>query len=621
MSTNEASAASYYLHPASTVGGRPLILIPYKQMEELVSAIGSHFKIDVSVPNFPFTLTFYDDGTPQPVFIGQSLCRDSAVKLQTCVPPAPPGYGQCPEGATVEVKQYFEDFKAKCNAAMMNSKGKGKGSRGGGVGKSKREADPLLNIKDWFSQLRRGQRYLGLRDKKAKPELPSADMSWEEQEQFCQDQLMQNHTVLEPLNVNKVAPFAFNHDPVIIAIDVEAYERAHNLVTEIGISTLDTLDLVGIPPGPNGINWRNHIRSRHIRIKGREGMVNREFCVGHPNAFQFGRSEFIEYSDAAKALDECFEWPFSVSYKHASLKDDWEVEQKTLAKENGFGGVSSGTTNLEQEAASRVAVASVLNGIGNKEAIDHAVNLTKVNHGDVDVLQRGPRERNIIVIGHDLGQDLDYLRTLGSKIFSASRTTYPLPAMESNKALTSIKDTMDTAPLYRVIKGETQPRSLSSVMSDLGLLCYFPHNGGNDARYTLEAWVTMLINARLEGDMDQNKEDKKTEKIEQETKAANAAWNNKAEWAAQGKPLNTPSQTQPDNPTKDEWHVWGKPLEDPATSNAPAFDGGNDDLDEYEAAMMAESPVRSPPRAKDANIAVVAEKMKLDGNDSDEDPY
>jgi hypothetical protein len=176
VSPNELRPFSYYLHPPSTVGGRPLILIPYKQMGELVTAIGSHFKIDVSVPKFAFTLTFYNDGTPQPTFIGRSLCRDSATKLQSCVPVPPPGYGRCPEAATTEVKQYFDDFKTKCKSVMMN--GKGKGGRGGrGGGKAMREADPLLKLKNWFSQLRRGQRYLGLWYKKAKPELPPANMS------------------------------------------------------------------------------------------------------------------------------------------------------------------------------------------------------------------------------------------------------------------------------------------------------------------------------------------------------------------------------------------------------------------------------------------------------------
>ncbi|ETI28259.1 hypothetical protein G647_00708 [Cladophialophora carrionii CBS 160.54] len=579
----------YYLHPPFSLSSKPIILVPYAQIRQLVTEIGQTFKVPVSVPRFPFTLTSFDDGTPRPIFLGKSNSRDDANDLQNNVPAAPMDHAECPEDAS----------------SAIAAKGKNKS----GVGKNKREDDRLLSIRDWYVQLRRAQRYLGLRRKTGQIQHPDPAMSWEEQEKFRYEQLKKAHFVLKPLNVNKPAPLPFEKEPVIIAVDVESYERAHNLITEIGISTLDTRDLVDLPPGPNGKNWLNQIRSRHFRISGREHLVNRDFCAGHPDAFQFGKSEWVDLKEAVAVVDSCFEWPFSVQFKHVSLDDQWAVEPAKLAKENNtqrrvsndFGGVYIGPTNAEQDAASRAAIANVLNGIGNKEATTQAVEPTGANKSDSESLQQGPQERNIVLLGHDIRADVEYLRDLGSKIFAPSRATYPIPAMDmmangggKSKVLASIIDSMDTAPLYRVLKEEIQNRSLSSIMSDLGLPCYFPHNGGNDARYTLEAWVAMLIKARVKSDEDQHEEDQDAEK-KPETVSENDAWN-------QGS----------------EWHV--TPLPDPGGPTTPDDKTHQNDLDSFEAAIMASSPEASPRYAKDKAVVATIEKLKLDPGVDHEEP-
>jgi hypothetical protein len=586
------------------LGSKPIILVPYVQFQQLVTEIGRTFKVPVTVPKFPFTLTFFDDGTPQPIFLGKSASRDDANNLQDNVPAAPMDHAECPDDASVTVKQAFEDFKDMCQTAIA-SKGKNKG----GVGRKKREDDRLLTIKDWYVQLRRAQRYLGLRRKTGQIQHPNAAMSWEEQEKFRQEQLRKAHFVLNPLNVNQPAPLPFEKEPVIIAIDVESYERAHNLITEIGVSTLDTLDLVGLAPGPNGRNWLNQIRSRHFRIKGREHLVNRDFCIGHPDAFQFGKTEWVDLKEAVAIVDSCFEWPFSAHFQHVSLQDQWTNEPAELAKEdktqrrvsNDFGGVNIGPNNAEQDAASRAAIASVLNDIGNTEPITQGVEPTKADNSDTEGLQQGPKERSIILVGHDIRTDMEYLKDLGSKIFTPSRATYPMPAMDmmasgegKSKVLASIIDSMDTAPLYRVLKEETQNRSLSSIMSDLGLPCYFPHNGGNDARYTLEAWVAMLIKARINSDKDQQKEDQDgKEKLE--TVRENDAWNKGGDWQV-------------------------APLPDPGRPTTPDGKTGKEDLDSFEAASMASSPEASPQHTRDHAVVAMIERLKLDPMVDHEEP-
>ncbi|OAP59156.1 hypothetical protein AYL99_06454 [Fonsecaea erecta] len=490
----------HFLHPPSSLSAKPIFLVPHAQVQELVTEIGEAFNIPVSVPAFPFTLTFYEDGTPGPQHLGQSHSKEEAQEIQNSVPDAVSDHGECPQDASLESRQQFEDFEHKCRAALAaTSKSKG------GRSKKKGGDDRLVAVRNWYVQLRRAQRYMGLRRKTSQIQHPDPSMPWDEQEQFHQQQLKRAHLILDPLDLSAPVPYPFEAEPVIIAIDIEAYERSHNLITEIGISTLDTLDLVNIPPGPSGKNWTDQIRSRHFRIKGREHLINKDFCVGDPNSFHFGKSEWVDLKDAVAKVDSCFEWPFSVAHKHVSIIDPWDVEPDGSRKENK---VQRQLPPILEGAA----VASVLYGLGDQDAITHAVKFAKENKSATEVLQRGPKGRNIILVGHDVGKDVAYLRDLGSKIFTSSWATYPIGAMDimangegSSKTLASIIDTLDTAPLYRILKEEMQNRNLASIMKDLGLPCYFPHNGGNDARYTLEALVAMLIEARLKDDRKQEK--------------------------------------------------------------------------------------------------------------------
>src|SRR5271154_885556 len=73
--------------------------------------------------------------------------------------------------------------------------------------------------------------------------------------------------------------------------------------------------------------------------------------------------------------------------------------------------------------------------------------------------------------------------------------------------LASIVGVLDTAPLYRVLKKESQNRSLANVLAGLGRSRWNFHNAGNDARYTLEALVALVIQARLNGDEAHAKKD------------------------------------------------------------------------------------------------------------------
>jgi hypothetical protein len=90
------------------------------------------------------------------------------------------------------------------------------------------------------------------------------------------------------LDIGKPAPYTQEDSVVFVCIDVEAYERDHNLITEIGIATLDTADINTLSPGEGGINWMKVIRARHFRITEYGHLKNQEFINGCADYFQFG---------------------------------------------------------------------------------------------------------------------------------------------------------------------------------------------------------------------------------------------------------------------------------------------------------------------------------------------
>lgn len=442
-------------------------------MQALIEEIGTTFKAEVSVPGFPFTLSFFDDGTPQPQLLGTTRSRAHINDMQDKILAPPEGHGEAPAGASPAVDYSFAAFKKKMDKALAANKKKATAV------KKKKAQDRFLVIQDWCKQLRRVQRYLGLRSRIGKVPEPDPNMSWAEQEVFIKEHKKKAHIVLDPLDVTKLAPFSFEEEPIIISIDIESYERAHSLITEIGISTLDTLDLVHIAPGDGGFNWMKHIRSRHFRIKGREHLINKVFVTGHPDEFQFGDSEFVSLTNAGSAIDSCFEWPFSIQYKH-------DGRLKNMANDWNAPAAVSGTN----EAATAY----------NRKSTSYG------NSSDPATAQLGPRKRTILLLGHDLGTDLSYLATLGSRTFSAPRPpVYPQPHIDPadmDNPVHSILEALDTATLYKVLTRESQTRSLTSIMGDLGRTAWYAHCGGNDARYTLEALVGMVIKARIQDDQE-----------------------------------------------------------------------------------------------------------------------
>ena len=84
-------------------------------------------------------------------------------------------------------------------------------------------------------------------------------------------------------------------------------------------------------------------------------------------------------------------------------------------------------------------------------------------------------KRNVVLVGHDINQDINYLRKLGISLANFS----------------CIVDTVDTANLFRVYTHEPSSRSLGHILGEFDLMGWHLHNAGNDAVYTL--WAMMAI--------------------------------------------------------------------------------------------------------------------------------
>lgn len=314
----------------------------------------------------------------------------------------------------------LEAFREKMAAVAEISKKRKKGAN------ARRHQEALIKRQDMVRQSLRGQRYLGLH--------PKNDT----------DSLLPDITSLtvSAVDHNQPPPYPFDGEPIFISIDCEAWEEPPRMVTEVGLATLDTRDLRGVPPGENGQNWHRFIRGRHLRVIDYKECVNHKFVQGCPNNFEFGKTEWVGKDSLGSVLATCFKEPYS---KPATKDDDCPAM-----------------------------------GADPKD--------------DDSTL---PEARNLILVGHDVMQDVEYLDKVGYHILER----------------TNFMDTQDTVNMYRTYNQEPNARSLGSILADLGLASWFLHNAGNDAVYTMHAMIAMCVKTAADRGTSQAEE-----RIEKNTK-------------------------------------------------------------------------------------------------------
>ncbi|GAB7339866.1 hypothetical protein MBLNU457_6399t1 [Dothideomycetes sp. NU457] len=292
--------------------------------------------LNIRVPdeddNPGFICDFPDDPLLRPHWLGHSKSRKQYDFLESVAP-----VFDMPTRPRDPSDRSLQAFKDKMDDASEASKNKKKNAR------DAKKKHRIMKQQDMLRQLKRAQRYLGLRPRNEDDSELSPGV-----------EKNGNEYVRRAINVADPAPHSPDMDVVFISIDLEVYERQHSLVTEIGVSTLDTRDIGSLPPGLGAAEWCKLIRARHFRIKENAHHNNTEFVTGCADKFDQGESEFISIHDAPAIVASCFKEPFS--------KPQVTTEDKVET---------------------------------------------------TDSLERQSEKRNIIFVGHNPGADIAFLKQMG----------------------------------------------------------------------------------------------------------------------------------------------------------------------------------------------------------------
>ena len=255
-------------------------------MQDLLAEINNHLKLGLGITDQQreegLVTRFPDHPRCLPRYLGRSYSREDVDNMAHNAPGEK--YRAAGEVSHPPLKDgTAEEFKQLMEKAAEAQRAKSKAQ------KAKKQQDRLVKNKVMVDQFKRAQRYLGLRT-------------------IIQDGEM--HDSVVAIDPSTPAPFAFDQSVVFVCVDVESYERDHNKITEVGVATLDTQDLVGVAPGVDGEAWRELIQARHFRIQEYRHLVNHDFVKGCPEAFRFGKSTFIPLGEARDHVAGCFHPPF-----------------------------------------------------------------------------------------------------------------------------------------------------------------------------------------------------------------------------------------------------------------------------------------------------------------------
>ncbi|KAI1772359.1 hypothetical protein F4818DRAFT_444189 [Hypoxylon cercidicola] len=367
--------AIFYLLEPGPSNREPILLVPSSQFEAYLGHVSSLMKERFSIPGGQerqqFFLTFGEMDTPLPRFIGHASSYNDVeiLKRQTSKLPT--------DDLTHIGDVALENYKTMMNTLYTSFRSKKKKKS---VNAARRKR--VERHKGYGRMMKRAQRYLGLRSSRtaqANSRIPG--MEW---------------------NGSMPAPFQTVGSVRFVCVDIEAWELATHIVTEVGLAILDTRDIKGVPPGEagDGYNWFPLVKSYHFIIREHIDKVNHRFVAGCPESFEFGQSDVVSSRDIGGILSKIIE--------------DKESEEK----------------------------------------------------------------RPIVMVGHDMAQDLKYLKSVGFNIWRVPH----------------FSDEVDTKSMSQRYLKSLNGRGLRALCEDLGIPGHHFHNAGNDATYTLHAMIAMAVN-------------------------------------------------------------------------------------------------------------------------------
>ncbi|KAK0646599.1 hypothetical protein B0T16DRAFT_328729 [Cercophora newfieldiana] len=257
----------YYIHRPDAPHKDPLLFVPTYQFEHLLDTVNNKLGIYLNIPgganNKKFRHAFGLGDTPRPRFLGRSTSEEVFHDLTEDYPPIHSDDNLAK--ATDLGREFFIEYLQSIMAIHNKKKGKASKSR-------KR----LKVHREWGHSTKRVQRYLGLRQSNGIANTAQVTASG-----------AQTVDLGRPMDIKPEDSVRF------VAIDIEAYEHNHDLITEVGVAVLDTDKLVGVGPGEAGKNWFPLIDAHHFRVDEARWAVNRDHVHGCPDWFNFGDSEFV----------------------------------------------------------------------------------------------------------------------------------------------------------------------------------------------------------------------------------------------------------------------------------------------------------------------------------------
>lgn len=365
---------------------KPLIFVPTADVEAFIMEINKKLKMRLSVPNKPgFVISFREPGIPCPRYLGKLSSKEELLVLENNIP----GSEFRHESEVLVDVRTLSAFKDKIQLVIDAGRRKSnlsKGKKGWNQGGNRNDDGVAGVSKDSCSaQLEKTCRYLGL-DKIA------------------------NEPSLQCTNNKTPNSNSFHDNVIFISIDVEAYERSRGTITEIGISTLDTDDLLDLAPGRGGAEWIKRMRSRHFRINESSHLENHEFVTGCADKFEkrFGTSEWISIKDAPQVVASCFKYPFS--------------------------------------------------------ALGHQSQSTEINQKEAVV------KRNIVLVGHDVRADISYLRSMGYNVANVDNLLEAVDTADLDRAISHQKQCRNLGTIVSELGGT--PWNLHNAVSDTRQLKY-----------------------------------------------------------------------------------------------------------------------------------------------------
>lgn len=263
----------YYIYiPHKTKPATPLLLVPSYQFENHLNHVNSVLATQLCIPGGKnserFNESFGIGGSPVPRYLGRSTTVGSFDALKKSVPSF--NVADNIQGLSSHVQ---EDFLAQL--ARLHDSSKYSTKQKSEKNRLKRYESHIL----WGRSLKRTQRYMGLRKRKA---LSLTGLSLANV--VPEGRIFHENTVVSGY-VDLSEP---EGSVIFVSIDIEAYEFNQDIITEVGLSIFDTLDIRGQQPGATGENWFNLIDAFHLRIKENSWAENSKHVRGCADKFDFG---------------------------------------------------------------------------------------------------------------------------------------------------------------------------------------------------------------------------------------------------------------------------------------------------------------------------------------------